>query len=254
MIDNKLVGIGITTYQRFDRFKECYTHLISNAEYVDKIVIVEDCSTKDKELYDSFFNELMNDKVIVLRNKFNQGVGFSKNKILKHLYDSGCEYIFTIEDDINIISKEVFTKYIEASNITGLQHFNFAHHGPANVGSGLRKKVINGYTVELYPNIIGAFTLYTRKLIDEIGYYDLNYHNAWEHVDYTYRASKAELTTPFWLFADIPNSKELLVEQDEAIVDSSIRPRKDWQDNIKNGLIYWKKKYGVELAHIPGRQ
>jgi GT2 family glycosyltransferase len=254
MIDNKLIGVGIITYQRFDRFKECYINLIANAEKVDKIVIVEDCSNKDKDKYDLFFEQLMNDKVIVIRNKFNQGVGFSKNCVLKHLYDSGCEYIFTLEDDINVVNKDVFEKYIMASKITGLQHFNFAHHGPANVNRQVNLVTLNGFIVECYPEIVGAFTLYTRKLIDTIGYFDLNYHNAWEHVDYTYRASKAELTTQFWEFADIPNSKMLLQEQDDAITDSSIRPRSDWQDNIKKGLIYWNKKYSIELVHIPGRR
>lgn len=253
MIDNKLVGVGITTFQRFEHFKECYINLIANAEYVDKIIIVEDCSIKDLGMYDSFFENLMNDKVLIIRNKFNRGVGYSKNIILKKLYDSGCEYIFTLEDDINVLSKDVFHKYIEASKITGLQHFNFAHHGPANVGTGLIVKNINGYDVECYANIVGAFTLYTRKLIDTIGYFDLNYFNAWEHVDYTYRASKAGLTTQFWHFADIPDSKKLLQEQNNAIKESSIRPLKNWEDNIKKGLIYWKKKYGIELVHIPGR-
>ena len=48
-----------------------------------------------------------------LDNPVNLGVGKSKNRAMKHLYDNGCEFVFIIEDDMLIKESSVFHKYIE---------------------------------------------------------------------------------------------------------------------------------------------
>lgn len=239
------IGLGITTYQRFKNFKECFENVMRNIRDVEEVVIVDDGSVVDKELYDAYFEQLRFNNIIVKRHTKNLGVAKSKNAILKYFYDKNYDYIFTLEDDINIVSPDVFKAYIDASNSTGIQHFNFAHHGPANVGITPTLK-FDGL-VECYPHIVGAFSFYTHTLLSKIGFMDEVFYNAWEHVDFTYRASITELTTPFWTFADIKDSKLLLQEQPNSIRDSSIRPRKDWSHNVNSGLDYWKLKHGFKL-------
>jgi len=243
-------GLGIVTFERFDRFKECFENLLKNRGDLDRIVIVDDASIKDRKKYDEYFkNILVNDIDVVVSEK-NMGVAHSKNTVLKHLYDLGCEYMFTLEDDINVVNSEVFNKYIELAEKSGFHYFNFGLHGPANVGKG-KKYEVDNVEFMIYPESVGAFSLHTKQLIDEIGFYDENYVNAWEHVDYAYVASMVGLTTPFWSFIDLVDSDKYLQEQKGSIEDSSIRPRTDWKDNIHKGLRYWEKKHKVYLFDIP---
>lgn len=249
-VEMEKIGVVLITYQRFDRFKQCFESLLRNRRDVEEIVIVDDCSIKDRDKYDEYFNNIIFSDIHVFKNKTNSGVGVSKNKGLKYFYEKGYDYIFTIEDDVNIISPDIFIKYINLSKATGYQYVNFGLHGPMNVGKATIMKLC-GVEVALYPNIIGAFSLHTKKLIDEIGFYDEKFYNAWEHVDYCYQASLKDLTSPFWLFVDLVNSDSLIIEQVDAINDSSIRPRSDWTTNISNGAIYFAKKHGVEIGAIP---
>jgi GT2 family glycosyltransferase len=243
------IGIGITTYQRFDRFKECFENLMKNSRDVTEILIVDDCSIKDRERYDNYFSTILFNNVKIIVNEKNSGVGASKNKIMNYFYNKNYDYIFTMEDDINIKSPDVFMKYVECHLRTGYHYINFALHGTHN--PVCRYMVNHGYVFKVYPNIVGAFTFYTPKLIDTIGYHDENFFNAMEHVEYTYRASLAGLTTRFWAFIDIKENADMLEEQALSIEDSSIRVREDWKPNIKKGLEYFKEKHGVDLFDIP---
>lgn len=246
----KRIGVVLITYQRFDRFKESFENLMKHRKDVNEIVIVDDCSVIDKESYDNYFSSLLFNDVIVMRNSSNKGVANAKNRGLKYFYDKGYDYIFTLEDDINIIDSEVFNKYIEVSEKTGNYYLNFALHGPLNIGNGKPFRLCKT-DILIYPHIVGAFTLHTKKLIDEIGFYDEKFLNAWEHVDYYYQAALKDLCTPFWMFADIVDSDKYLQEQRFAIDDSSIRPREDWMTNIAKGAQYFYTKNGVSIHDIP---
>jgi GT2 family glycosyltransferase len=237
------IGLVIITYQRFDRFKECFENVLKNRRDVEEIVIVDDCSIIDKEQYDEYFNNIMFNDIIILRNISNGGVAVAKNRGIKYLYDKGYDYIFTLEDDINILTPDVFREYIRLSETVGIDYINFALHGPLNKGR-VQKRRLCGMDVAIYPHIVGAFTLHTKKLIDKIGFYDEKFYNAWEHVEYCYVAAKEELTTPFGMFIDIVDSDKYLQEQRFAIDDSSIRPRPDWMENIGKGIDHFRRKHG----------
>ena len=63
---------------------------------------------------------------------------------------------------------------------------------------------------------------------------DENLRNAWEHVEQTLRIG----TEPY-RYPDVIGSANWLQEQPNSIEKSSIRPRPDWQQNIRDGLRYW---------------
>src|SRR3972149_8072139 len=233
------IGVGIVTYQRFDRFKECFEHLLKNNRDVDEILIVEDCSVKDRERYDEYFKSILLNNVNVIRNSENKGVGYCKNLVMKYFYGKNFEFIFTLEDDINVVNPGVFMHYVDTGARSGIHYLNFGLHGPANVGKKQLKKHGDAF-VWVFPESVGAFTMYTNKLIEVIGYHDESFLNAWEHVEYAYRASNCGLSLPFWQFADAPLSDTYLNEQVGSLEDSSIRPREDWKPNIKAGYDYFK--------------
>jgi GT2 family glycosyltransferase len=235
------VGLAVITYNRLDYLKKCLTCLYENSWGGAQVrLIVDDCSTDGTKewLQDQDYWTVFKDK--------NYGVAHSKNTALKAMMDEGCDYMFVLEDDILMLDPKTCIKYIGYAIAHGLDHMNFALHGPLNKG---RMRMYKGICT--YPDSVGAFSLYTKECINSVGYLDENFKNAWEHVEHTYRIAEAGLTTPFWWFADHPDSAEMLTEIPGSIDNSSIRPRDDWKQNIDEGREYFIKKHGHWL---PPRQ
>jgi hypothetical protein len=169
-----------------------------------------------------------------------------------------------------ILDKTVFDKYIAASKVSGIQHFNYGPGSPFN-----RKQVIQNFDlhnrhlldqhsapnprlvvdygdvkVALYEHTVAMFSFFTKEVLEKVGYIDEEYYNAWEHVDHTYRIIKAGYHPPFWWFADIANSERYLTEAPGAIDNSSIANKSDqWQKNVYEGREIYLRKHG----HYPNQ-
>jgi|LakMenEpi03Aug12_release.lakeMendotaPanAssembly.Ray.scaffolds.fasta_scaffold461007_2 glycosyltransferase involved in cell wall biosynthesis len=236
---NTKIGVGIITCDRPDYFKK----LIKSLEgiSISDFYIIND---GEKQI---------NGGGVKTHNNIppKQGVGKAKNQALRYLKD--CDYIFLLEDDIIIKDKTVFAKYIEASKISGIQHFNFAFHGVDNYFSdgspAVRLKLDYSPTVSvsLYPNVYGAFSMYTKKCIEEAGLMDEFYYNAMEHVDHTTLIIKANMHPPFRWFADITNSHKYIEEIDRAHSGSEIRRDQKWIENFCTACNYFTQKHGFDV-------
>ena len=253
------IGIGIITCNRHDYFSKCLESL-NGAKYSELVVV------NDGEPHEHL-QELEDSGAITkyIQNENNLGVGKSKNKAIKHLMDAGCEYFFIIEDDIIIKRLDVFEEYIKASEISGIQHFNYGPGSPfnreqtvknidlhnrhlLNQHSKPKPKMIVDYKdvkISLYEHTVAMFSFFTRKALTEIGLIDEEYYNAWEHVDHTYRIIKAGYHPPFWWFADIYESEKYITEAPNAIDNSSIANNKEqWEKNVYGGREIYLKKHG----------
>jgi hypothetical protein len=240
------IGIGVVTCNRPHFFLKCFRSI---PDKYTLAVVNDGADFAD-------IKKLMDEKPFAyFHNSTNLGVGKSKNKLFKYLLDAGCDHIFIIEDDIVVKDKDVFNEYIKARNITGIQHFNFGYHGPANKGNISKGTPTPRYIIE-YPSVsiainsssVGAFCYYTRQALKDVGLIDEDYTNAFEHVDHDYRMFKAGYFTPYWNFADIKNSYEYLDEIECSEHSSSIRPRQDWKQNIVNGARLFQEKHGYQPA------
>lgn len=243
------IGLGIVTCNRPDFLKKLFISL--NCLKEDTLTALAVCNDgadedfkKDLEFNLNFFTWI--------QNKENIGVGKSKNKLMRHLLEQGCDHIFIMEDDILIKSPEVFDAYIKARNKTGIQHFNFGYHGPANKagisgGEPCPRYVIDYGDVKIAINqhSVGAFCYYTREVLETVGLIDEEFHNAFEHVEHDYRIAKAGFCTPYWNWPDLANSTDYLTEIECSEKSSAIRPRSDWQSNIQKGALLFQKKHGV---------
>jgi len=256
------IGVGIITCNRLDFFKNCLESVLPCS--LDELVIVNDGSDTEE------FRGIDKGPGVVLQNSVNLGVGKAKNRALKHLVDRGCDYIFLLEDDMLILDKTVFDEYIAASEVSGIQHFNYGPGSPFN-----RKQVIQNFDlhnrhlldqhsapnprlvvdygdvkVALYEHTVAMFSFFTKEVLEKVGYIDEEYYNAWEHVDHTYRIIKAGYHPPFWWFADIANSERYLTEAPGAIDNSSIANKSDqWQKNVYEGREIYLRKHG----HYPNQ-
>lgn len=246
------IGLGIVTCNRPEFLSKCIASI--DFSKVDERVIVNDGKI-----------DVKHPNFTVIKNEENIGVGKSKNKILKHLYEKGCDYIFLLEDDMLILDNNVFEKYIQAHKKSGIHHFNYGPGSPFNRKQNIKfdlhnrheldqhskpnpRKVIDyGDDVEisLFQHTVAMFSFFTRKIIKEVGYLDEDFYNAWEHVDHTYRIIKAGYHPPFWYFADIFDSHKFLSEAPEAIDKSSIaNDSEQWKKNVYGGREIYLKKHG----------
>ena len=246
-----MIGLGICTYQRPEYFKQCVEAILENAiDAVDVCFAYNDGSKIGEKEYRKI-HKTLDPRIKYRYMPVNKGVAHAKNYLLKRMMEAGCDYMFLIEDDILIKSPKAITEYVRLSDESGIEHFLFAHHGPANVDMLFHQ--MNG--VDLYTACVGAYCMYTRNVIEQVGYFDEEFINAMEHVEHSFRIARAGYSTPIPTFPDITASREYLAEIPGSIDNSSIKQRDDWTPNIIMALEHWKEKdpefpYAEKLASI----
>lgn len=236
------IGIGIVTCNRPEYLKKLLESIV-NCNWAE-FIIVNDGNRLELPGYNYYIHN----------NEKNLGVGKSKNIAMKHLMSKGCDYIFIIEDDMIILDETVFDKYVQASKVSGIQHFNFSQHGYANKKSTTSNEIIpavktvidyGDVKIAMYQHCVGSFSMYTRKCLEAVGYMDESYYNACEHVDHTYEIIKNEMHPPFWYFADIEESWKYIGDHGWSMQTSSICSRPDFTENVKQSDEVFMSKHGT---------
>lgn len=258
MINGKKIGVGIVTYNRPEQLKKLIE--TTQTEYLNKVIDSGITVNDGNSVVLDFYGRTdINYDWQWIDNETNLGVGRSKNKALQYLLDQNCDYLFLIEDDIYIKDPTVFEKYIEASNKTGIQHFNYSQHGVMNKSwpdmnpnprTSLRYESAN-LCIPLYPHCVGAFSFYTRACLEKVGLLDERYYNACEHVDHTLSIIKAGMHPPFWTFADIENSNQYLGDEEWSLQQSTISSREDHSNIVSFSDEIFKMKHGITPGQIP---
>ncbi len=126
-----------------------------------------------------------------------EGPARSRNRVLKALYEEGCDHIFTFDDDCYPV-KPGWAEYI----INHARRFDLDFVGlPSPFESEL--VAANGELAH-WNSVLGCFTYQTRKCIETIGYYNTAYER-YGHEDNgrSYRAVKAGLTGRHDAFASL---------------------------------------------------
>lgn len=261
------IGVGIVTCNRPDYLRGLLNSLKPCEEAIQELVVVND----GDPLADSDLFELEVIKGKWLQNETNLGVAKSKNKALKHLAAAKCDYFFLIEDDMLIKDPTVFLQYTEACKVSGIQHFNYGPGSPFNRKQTIQnfdlhnrhlldeksqpnpKLVVsykNNIDIALYEHTVAMFSFFTKSVLQKVGGLPEEYDRCWEHVDHTYQIIKAGFHPPFWWFADLANSHNLLEEAPGAIEKSSIaKDKNEWMERVMEGRELYKQKHG----HYPNQ-
>ena len=253
-------GVGICTYNRPDFLKLCLESL-PLGDY--PVFILNDGGKDVSELVSSFNRS----NFIYVNRNDNKGVAITKNELLELLLDQGLEHIFLLEDDIIIKDSETFQKYIKASLVSGIMHFNYGPGSPfnrkqdssirmdldtrhlLNQNSEINPKLVveypNDVKIALYEHTVAMFSYFRDIVVKNVGLFPTCYKNCWEHVDHTYNIIKHGYHPPFWWFADVADSDNLITEAPGAIDKSAIADKKqDWMNNVMEGREIYKNKYG----------
>jgi len=244
----KKIGVGIVTCNREHFFEKCINSILPACSYVDELVVVNDGLKLTKDYNDATF----------IQNTTNLHVGASKNILMTTLLDLGCDYIFTLEDDVMITDSNIFQHYINTSLATGIQHFNFGFSQRENLNSDLKpiyRKIVeykDSIKIVLTKNILGAFTFYTRSALQTIGlHHHLFNKGHGDHLELTYRAAKHGLTTPFWWFADIYGSWNMLHNLSDFTTDSTVRDVNTFKERFNDARNTFKALHGQDIFAVP---
>jgi GT2 family glycosyltransferase len=274
MIKGK-VGLGIVTCNRSKYLEKCLESVkncIIKHNNIDYTVLVNDGeSDLSKELY----NDIDGCGYIkdYIHNSKNLGVGKSKNILLRKMLDAGCEHIFIIEDDCIITDGNVFKKYIDTANRSGILHLCYGPGSPLNLKQDNNVDIYNrdklstilepnpkliidygnDIGVALYQHCVGMFCYFHRSVLEKVGLFDETYYNAWEHCDHTLEIINAGYHPPFWWFADIKDSDKYLAPADEDHIKNSIiaKDSPKWKQNVEDGMKHFTKKHGKNIGQIP---
>jgi GT2 family glycosyltransferase len=259
------IGVGIITCDRPDYLKGLLKSL--DDTNIDCLYIIND----GKPLKEHNVNIRLSEKVrLHEQTPQRQGVAKAKNQAMCYLLRENCDYIFVIEEDMLILDKDIFNKYIEAYKLSGIHHFNYGPGSPFNRKQDIQfdlhnrhllkqdsepnPKLVIEYSkdikVALYEHTVAMFSFFTREVLEKVGLIDEQFYNAWEHVDHTYRIIKAGYHPPFWWFADLTDSHKLLTEAPGAIDNSSIANKsEEWAKNVYGG----RELYLIKHGHYPNQ-
>lgn len=229
------VGITICSFNRPEYAEKCVKAIRKHlTEVVDHIVFVNDGSDpKHNGAYRRVEKAVQSMGGTYIGMDENGGPAVAKNIGLRYLLNKGCTWVFTLEDDILVQSPNAVTEYVRVAEESGVHHLSFAHHGEANHDG----PVVTDGDLEYYFHSIGAWCLFHRNDLMELGLLDENFVRAWEHCEHSLR-----LGVVAHRFADIAYSAEYLTEIPGSIDKSSIRPLQDWQSQIRSGLQYWERE------------
>lgn len=164
-------------------------------------------------------------------------VGVAKNQALRYLLDKGCDWLFLMEEDMEITSPLAITGYLDACKTSGYDHLMFHAHGTHNPASRGRH---NTGAVTYWPNCVGAYCVFSRRSLEDGGLFDENFRNSWEHVEHSQRLARLGYTSAWPLNADATGSENWLHEQPGAIDNSSIRHSPEWLADFDRGQHYWR--------------
>lgn len=119
-----------------------------------------------------------------------------KNRLIKILYDAGCDYMFIFDDDCFPIKPGWEKFFIDASLKTGVQHFNLCR--PEH-----QTRIGANEDITLWSTGTGCMLFLTRKCIDIVGYMNPAYGKyGYEHCAYSLRIQKAGLTPAWYVSAN----------------------------------------------------
>lgn len=182
------ISIGIPTMNRPGELRTLLTSLNQVSDI--KIFVHDDGSSKEylpdyKQLQDEFLNVEFDFREV------NRGVSVAKNRLLCKMLDADAEWLFLVEDDMEILHPDAFKNYINACQKSGLQHMNFHITIPGE------RKVYEDEFVTAWGNMNGVFSIFSRESIIVCGLFDEKFYNAWEHIEHTQRLAQRGYTWAF---------------------------------------------------------
>jgi glycosyltransferase involved in cell wall biosynthesis len=244
-MEKNKIGIGIVTYNSENYFKDLWNSIQSSCVRFDELVVVNG-GNKYEGNYECGW----------IQHNINYYPAVCRNDAINFLMNRGCEHIFLIEDDMIIKSPEIFNKYIQASTASGLKYFSFCSTSWNSGEPGKRTPRLTieykpDVSVSFYKNMCNEFTYHHYTAFKNTGLYDTQFRDPFD-IDMAYRESQQGHAAPFWWFADVTGSDNLIENNPVAVSRlQGERPDGSRAQRIEEQWKLFVNKHGKMVNQIP---
>lgn len=205
---NQKVATIIINYNNSEVTINCINSIKDTESNKYTHIFIGDNSTNIEE-YKRLNNYIKNNQEVkefvnLIRIDHNEGFGSANNYVINNIDLTDYEYIFLLNNDTLIISKDTFKNLIERyredneKKIIGCQLLN--KDNTLQVSGGYFPTLINDFLYQMHLNEIfkksrfdyvsGADIFFKKDLIHEVGFFDEKYFLYFEETDLQYRAQK----------------------------------------------------------------
>ena len=155
-----------------------------------------------------------------------------------------------------VMRRYFLNKYIQASKISGLKHFSYVSTSwesgtPGKRTPRLTVEYSKDVSISFYKNMCNEFTYHHKSCYNKVGLYDTMYRDPWD-IDMAYRESQQDYAAPFWWFADVTGSDELIMNNPVAVSRlQGDRPDGSREERIQKEWQYFINKHGIMVNQVP---
>lgn len=236
----KPIGIGIPTFNRLESLKRTIASIEKHCKIPFHLFVSVDGSTDGTVKW-------LKSKGYEYHMQPRKGVCSVKNRILKRF--ARYNYSFIIEDDTRLIRDGALELYISAINKFKIHHFNFLIPQQRVKACG-NKRV--GNLVVMYSKLLGGvLSTFTKDVIKRVGYFNPEFKGyGYGHCEYTLRAARVRLTSPWGKFAHLTNAEHYIVANN-SLRRASGEIDKIKKDKKRNSKILENTIHNPRLIYIP---
>jgi glycosyltransferase involved in cell wall biosynthesis len=170
MVQGKKIGIAISSYictmECLRILKSCLASLLQTSTLIDKIILIDDCSTLT-ETFD-LYDQLKNNRLTIIRNSINKGISSVKNQSLLFLKDYD---IIILSDCDNYFYKNWDFFYIHNFLRTNIKNVN--NSNIFNTDNPIKKYTINDIEIGVHQKFQGNFIVIDKDILDNVGGFPL---------------------------------------------------------------------------------
>ena len=193
--------VCITSCMRVQRLRRYLPHFASAVAEDPRYFLLVALDGREPEYVD-FCDQW---DVPLLMSEEREGVGLSKNRVLKQFPDF--DYYFFLEDDTELADPAVFHRHVEMHRISGIHHFTL---GPPD-----RLRKLSGETLVEGTRILhgffgeAQFNFFTRVSLERVGGWHPLFaeYRRFGHTEHSYRVHRAGLApAPFNLIPELASA------------------------------------------------
>ncbi len=239
------IGIGILSYNRKQSLQRLVDSIRNNTDLRKTTVFISDDNSTDQAILEYLDQLSKTTNFVVIRNDENLGVAGNSNRLLRCL--ARFKYGLILNDDVEVLRPGWDYFYSEATEATGIQHFQHREQGiyGAELGQLLDMKDFHIRRVDEKPH--GAVLSFTSKMLDVCGFFDESYGKyGMEHVDWSMKPSEFGLQNDG--FYDVEGSDSYFkLHSDKTSVDKG-QYLQQARDKFRNRRVRFKVEPSLKSA------
>jgi hypothetical protein len=221
------VGLGLTTWQRPGKYRECVDSVIYHLDDIlDEAVVLQDGG-------DTYLHPVPRGWVTISQGD-NRGWSVAKNTCLDLLTRLECDHVFMIEDDTTVTDVRAVTGYIDAALASG-HHYLTAHPW----GEATTKKVEEDGLITYWAYCGSWWTYMSRTGLLRGGYYNPTLGGIMGDIELPQRWQLSGLTSGWGRLPDATGSEGWVKPSCLTINQSMIASQPGWAQRQEYLLRWW---------------